>query len=265
MVGCPNRCGAKLERGCVESHSVNDCPLYEIDCTFLYAGCKVKLPRKDMPAHIADSLADHMSLQQDAMLRELGELKAELKVQKTEHSQLTELLKRSNLRIQDLEKEVESLKSQQLEIRTHIRLTPIHFFITDFSSKKRNKKVWNSPPFYTHPHGYKLCIDVDVNGCSEGEGTHISIYVHLMRGEFDNQLKWPFCGRAIVQLLSQEDDNHVSTETNFGKVVHLGGGVRLTQQNMGDGWGTPKYIAHSDLCPKYLKNDTLYFKVSSYV
>ena len=37
--------------------------------------------------------------------------------------------------------------------------------------------MWNSPPFYTHPHGYKLCIEVDANGCSEGEGTHISIII----------------------------------------------------------------------------------------
>ena len=73
IIECPSKCGAKLERRYVENHSVNDCPLYKIDYTFLYAGCKVKLPRKDMQARIADSLAIHMSLQQDTTLRELGE------------------------------------------------------------------------------------------------------------------------------------------------------------------------------------------------
>ena len=132
-----------------------------------------------MPAHIADNLAVHMSLQQETMLRELNGLKAELREQK----------RRSNARIKQLEKEVETLKSEQLVTRTHFRLTPIQFFVTDFLSKKINEKIWNSPPFYTHPQGYKLCLDIHTNGSDDGEGTHISVYLHLMRGEFDNQLK----------------------------------------------------------------------------
>ena len=267
IVECPHKCGVKMERRYIESHSLDDCPLYEIDCTFLYAGCEVRLPRKDMPAHIADSLAIHMSLQQETLLRELGEVKAELKIQRTEHNQLTELLKISNLRIEELENEVEALKSEQLAVRTHFRVTPLHFFVTDFSSKKRNRKVWNSPPFYTHLQGYKLCLDIHANGIGNGEGTHISVYVHMMRGEFDSQLKWPFQGSVVIQLLSQEeyDDIKVSTEINFDQILHLGAGLRVTRENIDEGWGRPEFIAHNDLWPKYLKNDTLYFKVLSYV
>ena len=202
IVECPNKCGAKIERKCVENHSLNDCPLYEIDCTFLYAGCKVKLLRKDMPAHIADNLANHMSLQQETMLKELDGLKVELREQKTEHSQLTEQLRRSNIRIELLEKAVGNFRSEQLATRTHFRLTPIRFFVTDFSSKRINRKVWNSPPFYTHPQGYKLCLDIHTNGTDDGEGTHISVYIYLMSGEFDNQLKWPFRERVTIQLLA---------------------------------------------------------------
>ena len=51
-------------------------------------------------------------------------------------------------------------------------------------------------------------------------------------------------------MLGQEDDSSVSTAINFDQIVHLD-----------DGWGTTKFIAHSDLRPKYLKNDTLHFKV----
>ena len=32
---------------------------------------------------------------------------------------------------------------------------------------------------------------------------------------------------------------------------------------MDKGWGISDFIAHNDLSPKYLKNDTLYFKVLS--
>ena len=32
----------------------NECRLTEVSCPFAYAGCAVKLPRKDMPGHTAD-------------------------------------------------------------------------------------------------------------------------------------------------------------------------------------------------------------------
>ena len=58
--------------------------------------------------------------------------------------------------------------------------------------------------------GYKMCIGVDANGSNTGEGTHISVYLHLMAGEYDNDnLKWPFHGEVTVQLLNQRNNgNH---------------------------------------------------------
>jgi len=31
-------------------------------------------------------------------------------------------------------------------------------------------------------------------GSGPGKGTHISVYIHLMRGEYDEFLQWPFHG-----------------------------------------------------------------------
>ena len=60
--------------------------------------------------------------------------------------------------------------------------------------------------FYTHPHGYKKFLRVNANGHGDGEGSHISVFVHLMRGEFDDHLKWPFRGDITIQLLNQLED-----------------------------------------------------------
>ena len=32
----------------------DECPLTEVSCPFAYAGCEVKLPRKDIPGHTSD-------------------------------------------------------------------------------------------------------------------------------------------------------------------------------------------------------------------
>ena len=39
----------------------------------------------------------------------------------------------------------------------------IEFIMTQYSSHKENDDEWYSPPFYTGPGGYKMCIEVDSN------------------------------------------------------------------------------------------------------
>ena len=41
-----------------------------------------------------------------------------------------------------------------------------------------------------------LCIYA--NGWASGKGTHVSVAVHMMKGEFDSHLKWAFRGEMTV-------------------------------------------------------------------
>ena len=54
LVQCPNKCGAFPQRQDCEKHVSSDCPLTEVECDFNFAGCEVKLLRKEMPDHIKD-------------------------------------------------------------------------------------------------------------------------------------------------------------------------------------------------------------------
>ena len=62
----------------------------------------------------------------------------------------------------------------------------------DFEQQKAEGDNWYSPSFYTHPRGYRMCLRVYADGNDDGKGTHVSVFVRLMRGEHDNYLKWPF-------------------------------------------------------------------------
>ena len=64
-----------------------------------------------------------------------------------------------------------------------------------------------SHPFYTHKHGYKMCIGVAPQGVYEGKGKYLSLYAYLMKGEYDNNLPWPFRGTVHLQLINQLDPN----------------------------------------------------------
>ncbi|XP_069491260.1 TNF receptor-associated factor 1-like [Ambystoma mexicanum] len=68
-----------------------------------------------------------------------------------------------------------------------------------------------SPAFFTGRYGYKLCLKVFLNGDGAGFGTHLSLFLVLMKGEYDFQLVWPFMHKVVFLLLDQSNLQHVST------------------------------------------------------
>ena len=252
FVMCANNCGEPLQRKNVDNHLNSTCPLEVVNCSFSYAGCEERLPRKDMPAHINESLAVHMSLQAVSHQRQLEKL--ETQNQKLE------------TRIQKLEKEVLSADSESF-IHAHLRILPVTIVMNGFSEKKKQKKSWKSEPFYTHPRGFKMFLNITSNGDGDGENTHVSVYVYIMRGEFDNQLDWPFRGSIVFKLLDQEEKEEEEREDYQTVLSFLNSGEqsnsRVTNGNSSRfGWGRPNFISHEEVHSKYLKDDTLYFEIA---
>ena len=61
-VPCPNACGIQaIERGDLEAHMLQ-CPLEEVECDFVHAGCNVELVRKDLEKHMEESTQKHMAI-----------------------------------------------------------------------------------------------------------------------------------------------------------------------------------------------------------
>ena len=143
-------------------------------------------------------------------------------------------------------------------IHSHIGLVPVQFTMSDFEKHKSENKIWYSPSFYTHPRGYKMCLRINANGRLDGENTHISVFLHMMKGEYDEYLKWPFRGKFTIQLLNQSRD-----ERHYMKTIDLdefGGDAferLIMRQRNTCGCGLTKFIPHKDLMPNYLKNDCL--------
>uniref|UniRef100_A0A3Q3MW60 TNF receptor-associated factor n=1 Tax=Mastacembelus armatus TaxID=205130 RepID=A0A3Q3MW60_9TELE len=83
--------------------------------------------------------------------------------------------------------------------------------------KKREAEVKGQPPclssvpFHTGRCGYKMAIKAYLNGDGEGRGTHLSLYVVLMPGDFDPLLPWPFKQTVSLSVLDQSGaGNHRS-------------------------------------------------------
>ena len=70
------------------------------------------------------------------------------------------------------------------------------------------KTSLDSPPIYTSLCGYKFFMRIFPQGVEGADGRHIGLFVGMMQGDFDNRLKWPFCGRISLSMLDQSNDAH---------------------------------------------------------
>ena len=142
-----------------------------------------------------------------------------------------------------------------------------------FQEKMEKNEVWFSDPVYSHFGGYKMCLRVYANGCCEVKGTHVSVYIYLMRGDNDDNLKWPFKGTIKVSLLNQLEvgQHHTREPWSPGHDVAEGTCGRVTEGELAiSGWGFGSFIPQEDLgysdkkiC-QYLKDDTLFFRVDCF-
>ena len=234
-VTCPNNCkkeGLKRER--LQAH-IDECPLQVISCSFTSAGCTVKLPRNEMEKHEDTAMRQHLRL----------------------------LMKLH------LNQETSTPPAATISPPFLYNQAPMEFIISDYHEKKKANEEWYSSPFYTHNRGYKFRLQVYPNGYNTGKGSHLSEYAQLMRGEYDNELEWPFEGDIRVELLNwREDKNHHSDVSHFNRYSDPDGtySSRLTDQETARGLGILQFVSHTDLVSttnsEYLRDDYLKLRVS---
>ena len=137
-----------------------------------------------------------------------------------------------------------------------------------YNEKKVNKIQWHSEPFYTHDKGYRVCLKVYASGNGNGKGTHLSVFLSVMKGSHDDELTWPPRGKFEIKLLNQiSDSRHYSVIVIYDNDTP----AIYTHQVLGSGiaqeaWGHPLFISNEDLLNtfttcQYVKDGCLYFQV----
>ena len=248
--------------GELEKHLLAGC---SIPCEFSYAGCTVRMTRTDTVTHMKEDQTHHIQLLADKV--------------KEQSRQIEEL----NMKLQSKDKEMESViqkMKEELAAKLHRKDDEIaqmkqkHAFTSDpilltvdkFKYRKENNRDWYSEPFYTHPRGYRMCVQIYANGFGDEQGTHVSLFTRIMKGEYDDELSWPFEGNITVELLNQNaDQGHHMHEFAYDKDCDFGCRVKIGEKNYG--WGLTDFISHcelnqdSDSTVQYLKDDCLKFQL----
>lgn len=121
-----------------------------------------------------------------------------------------------------------------------------------------------SAPFYTSQHGYKLMATLFLNGNGAGEGTHFSVYIKLLPGDYDALLRWPFSHTVSFILFDQASnpENACNIIESFVPDPTWKNFQRPSKDPDCLGFGFPRFVSHDILNRRnYIKDDTLFVKV----
>ena len=119
-----------------------------------------------------------------------------------------------------------------------------------------------------------MCIKVYANGDNDDSDgvsnchTHVSVYVYLLKGEYDSKLVWPFRGAVTIQLVNHKNDqdHREHTVPFFDAVATDRGSGQMGEKSVG--WGKPYFISHAKVessteTRQFMKNDSLTFRMTN--
>ena len=161
-----------------------------------------------------------------------------------------------------------SVHHSELELQLQASLASTHngaflWRIPEVRRRIRDAKIGRitsiySPPFYTGRNGYKMCIRAYLNGDGSGEGTHLSIFFVLMKGEYDPLLQWPFESKVSLILVDQDHMKHL---VQTFKPNAQSSSFQKPKTDMNVASGCPEFADLSILDnTSYVKDDVMYIK-----
>ena len=301
---CPNRCPVgKLLREVMPAH-LNECLLQIVECGFRSFGCEEAVFRKDLDLHMTSQQTHHLLL----AMEKVSDMSRLLETWRGDTQKLKDELQQSHREVNSLRTLVQTLQSQQqqqssvatptsgevaglsvsldeprqtrrLLMEKHLEAScqicqrdpflPTILKMDDFHYYSTNREPWYSHPFYSEPLGYKFCLCVYASGICSGQLTHISTYLHLMAGEFDENQEWPLELSFTIELQNQlADKDHWGTDCEFRdnsphQIAH-----RVNRGRARRGAGTATLIRLEKLGNNmafsnchYLRNNQLFFSV----
>jgi len=117
-----------------------------------------------------------------------------------------------------------------------------------------------SPAINKQKYEYKFGIRVNLNGVDNGR--YVAIFVHMMEGEHDDLLQWPFTGTITLSIM----DRSGARNNDISQIVQATSNVSAFQRPREaicrKGCGFVKFAPIEQVFgPNYVKKDKLFLKI----
>ena len=201
--------------------------------------------------------AAYLKTQQQHLLQSQTQL---FRMERTGHVQNMESHTESGYSPQEIKKQADLAKHQADLVKLQEDLVKMQkSAVPPFDIATPSKKTtpfgeffWSSPPFYSHPGGYKM--QLHVNTMTTKHAAIVSI--RIIKGEFDDNLKWPFRGSVMLQVKSVSETPLSMCITGEVCDTNREDGIRL-------GCGYVRRIQGDD--NMYMQDNKLVFSISEII
>lgn len=170
--------------------------------------------------------------------------------------------------MQEQNRLIRELTDKNIEMESRYCKGSYIWKVTDYQKRRREAlegevTVLHSPGFYSGIYGYRLCIRLNLNGVDSATGRHMSLFVHFMKGDYDDLLPWPFRGKITLSILDQnevfENRQHIS-EVLMAK-PHLAAFKKPTTLRNHKGFGYMEFAPIALIeTSSFVRNDTIFIR-----
>lgn len=254
-IECTNNCGAKdIPREMLQNHLDTECPEAMAKCPFFEAGCPFESKRKDLKVHISENLELHV----DMVVMALQTCSDALEIHDA-------ILERQSDRLIDVENQASVLN----KIHGYQMLWKIDNYAQKLQEAEEGTSIAiESPIFWLSRDGYRIQMSACLNGDGKAAGEYMSLYVSIVRGEYDALLKWPFSLPLTITLLDQNKnpakrkDHHQVLRPNA--CVENMPFLKRPTSARNPAFGLVRFIRLDKFKEyDYVKNDTLFVKIQA--
>ncbi|CAJ0561474.1 unnamed protein product, partial [Mesorhabditis spiculigera] len=132
------------------------------------------------------------------------------------------------------------------------------------AARKGRVPVIYSPPFHTHRHGYKMCAVLAPFGEGKAVRQYVSLFVSILRDEYDAILPWPFKCPVRISWMNQDGSEVHLTECILPKALPENDpflGRPKAERN--PAFGIQRFALVADIVKgKYVVNNTAFIRVN---
>ena len=111
--------------------------------------------------------------------------------------------------------------------------------------------------------GYKCKLVLLPNGNGEGKNTHLSLFLVIMKGEYDAMLTWPFHKKVTMMLIDQQ--KKAKDRENIALSFITTGFPEFYEKpvnDKNDATGSGQFVSHEKLQERrYIVDDTIFIQI----
>ena len=184
-------------------------------------------------------------------------------VQKSFEEQVNNVQSKLELAVDDFQKKTDSLLNTGLGSDNTFTWKIKNFENVLTLAKSGSKIEIESKPFYMY--GYKLKLLLYPNGNIDGQNTHLSLYVTVMKGEYDAILAWPLLQKKFTLTLIDQQENPAERKNVIFEFTadptHVESFAKpITNENAGRGY--QKFVSHEQLrTRRFLVDDIIFIQI----